>query len=260
MTFLEAASSGVVQGVTEFLPVSSSGHLVLLHALFGFQEPRLLFDLSLHLGTTAAVMASFWRHLLLLLTREKKFLFWVFLGSLPTAAIGLLFGKIFEQFFTQPQVVGFGFWVTAAFLWMGERLRPGVERELSGWSALLIGIGQGIAIIPGISRSGITIATGLLLGLRGKVAVQFSFFLMIPAVLGAFLYKALSSGGGLSAHWGGEAKELFLFGVGSLIAMGVGLWAIQMVLQTVEKRRLSFFSLYLLGMGLVTLFLFRGAS
>lgn len=252
MTLLEAASSGVVQGATEFLPVSSSGHLVLLHALFGFQEPKLLFDLCLHLGTTISVLVLFWKKIALLFTKEKEKLFFIFLGCLPTGVIGVLFAKTLESFFTQPRVVGWGFWITAIWLFIGERLRPKEEGSLTWWKALIVGVSQGIAIIPGISRSGSTIATGLLLGLKGSVAVEYSFLLSIPAIVGAFSYKLLSDEGPFLSF----SERGLPYAVGGGVAVFFGIFAIQMIQRLVEKKKLYFFSVYLLGLGLATFFYF----
>jgi len=256
MTFLEAASAGVVQGITEFLPVSSSGHLVLLHALFGLQESELLFDLFLHLGTMAAVLILFWRKILLFLTTEKKLFYFVILGSFPTAVLGALFAKAFEKFFTQPQVVGRGFLITALWLFLGERFRPEEGKGLSWWKAIVVGISQGIAMTPGISRSGSTIATALLLGVEGSLAVEYSFLLSIPAVTGAFLYKALSKDNAPFVFATFFGKGGMVVAVGTLTAMGFGIFAIKMIRRIVAKRRLYFFSIYLVLVGVATLLFF----
>ncbi|MFH1858099.1 MAG: undecaprenyl-diphosphate phosphatase [Candidatus Omnitrophota bacterium] len=254
MTFLEATFSGVVQGMTEFLPISSSGHLVLLHHFFGAQEPQLLFDLYLHLGTTLAVLILFWRKILNILTQEKKFLYHLFLGTLPAVGGALLFGGTIEKFFLQPRMVGVGFWVTAGWLLAGERLRPVRSRELNWVSALLIGMSQAVAMVPGISRSGMTIATGLMLGLKGELAVQYSFLLMIPAVAGAFLYEGFFNQSAPITFSGFFGKGSPIFAMGALTALAVGILAIAFVRRSVEKRKLSFFSLYLLMLGVITFF------
>lgn len=253
MTFFEAIASGMVQGITEFLPISSSGHLVLLHAYFGFQEPRLLFDLCLHLGTVAAVFVLFWRRFLLFFTEEKKLLYCVLLGSLPTGIIGLVFGSRVEHFFVQPKVVGVGFLLTAAWLFAGERFRSEKKKELNVWSALLIGVSQGIAILPGVSRSGATIATALLLGLTSAVAVEYSFFLSIPAVFGTFLYKLFKEENPWAFSFFREEGVGVV--VGMVTAMVFGIFAIRWITRIVQKGRLYFFSLYLLVLGMVTLLL-----
>ncbi len=250
MTLGEAASSGVVQGVTEFLPISSSGHLVLLHGLFGFQEPRLLFDLWLHVGSLGAVGIFYWRRILRLFQEFRQLGFLV-IGTVPAVFGGLFWGGALEQLFREPKAVGGGFLITAVWLWVGERFQAGRKRELNGWSALLIGISQGIALVPGISRSGMTIATGLLLGLEGKRAVEFSFLLLFPAVLGGFCYKLFGQGSSGEVAFLGREMPHFLIGGG--LAMGVGMLALSALERVVERRKLSFFSLYLVAVGLLTL-------
>jgi len=257
MTFLEATVAGVVQGTTEFLPISSSGHLVLLHALFGFKEPTLLFDLYLHLGTTIAVCVCFGKEILKYLSKERKVLGYLFLSTLATAMIGLPFEKMFESFFMNPQVVGLGFLMTSGVLLVGERFGGKKEEALSGKKAFLIGLGQGLAMVPGISRSGVTIVAGLLLGLKSAFAVQYSFLLLIPTVLGAFIVKLLRGKELDSVIFPFVGEKGFVFGTGMLVAALFGMVSIPVVSRMVEKRKLSLFSVYLVGLGLVTLFAFR---
>jgi len=259
MTLLEAASAGVVQGITEFLPISSSGHLVLLHQYFGFKAPDLLFDIFLHLGTVASVLVLFRKKIFLIFTKERALFGFVLLGTLPTVAMGIVLGKTLESFFTQPRVVGWGFLVSAVWLFLGQRFRHPQGGGLSAGKALLIGVSQGIAIVPGVSRSGATIATGLLVGLEGALAVEYSFLLSLPAIGGAFFYKVFLSKTGespaLSSFLGKEGSVIL---AGTLLAFGVGLFAIRVITRLVSKNKLYFFSLYLTLLGLLTLFLFGG--
>ncbi|MBI4436846.1 MAG: undecaprenyl-diphosphate phosphatase [Candidatus Omnitrophica bacterium] len=259
MTLLEAASAGALQGITEFLPISSSGHLVLLHQCFGFKEPKLLFDLFLHLGTVASVLILFRKKIFLSFTKERTLFRFVLLGTLPTVVIGLVLGKTLESFFTQPRIVGWGFLISAAWLFLGQRFRHPQGKGLSVGKALLIGASQGIAIVPGISRSGATIATGLLLGLEGSLAVQYSFLLSIPAIGGAFFYKVFLSKTeepvALPSFLGEEGRAML---AGTLLAFVVGLFAIRVIMRLVSKNKLYFFSLYLTLLGLLTLVIFRG--
>ena len=259
MTLLEAASAGAVQGLTEFLPISSSGHLVLLHHCFGLQEPNLLFDIFLHLGTVASVLLLFRKKIFLMLTKERTLFGFVLLGTLPTVAIGVVGGKTLESFFTQPRVVGWGFLVSAVWLFLGQRFRRPQGGGLSVGKALLIGVSQGIAIVPGISRSGATIATGLLVGLEGALAVEYSFLLSIPAIGGAFFYKVFLSKTeaslALSSFLPSEGMAVLL---GTALAFGVGLFAIRVITRLVSKNKLYFFSLYLTLLGLLTLLLLGG--
>lgn len=250
MTPFEAIASGVVQGLTEFFPISSSGHLALLHRLFGFEAPRLSFDLFLHIGTTLAILAAFRKELLSLFTTERRLWGLLFAGFLPTGIMGLLFAKPIEGLFQSPRVVSFSFLITALWLWAGT-LRRGEPRPLNGWRAFVIGVSQGIAMVPGISRSGATLATGLLLGVAPQEALRYSFFLAVPTVVAAFAYESVAH----PMAWGGDPVSLWLgFGV----SFGVGLFAIRALQGIARKGKLYCFSLYLVILGTASLFYFRG--
>ncbi len=248
MTPVEAIASGCVQGLTEFFPISSSGHLVFLHRLFGLEKPRLVFDLFLHLGTTLAIVITFWKDLVGLLTRERRLLGFVVFGFLPTGVMGFLFAKPIEKLFLDPRAVSISFLITALWLWVGSR-REG-NQGLNGWRAFVIGISQGIAMVPGISRTGATIATGLLLGVAPQEALRYSFFLAIPTIVAAFLYETLAH----PVLWDLSDGSLWL-GVG--ISFVVGLFAIRTLRSLMQRRRLHVFSLYLLVLGTVGLLVFR---
>jgi undecaprenyl-diphosphatase len=202
MTIFQALLLGVIQGLTEFLPVSSSGHLAIAqHYLPGFNQPGLLFDVLLHFGTMLAVVIYFRRELVRLALAcfrtgpeaetDRRILLLLVLASVPTAIIGLSFKDFFEQSFHNLPLIAVMLCVTGTLLFLSERLRkPGrTEAGLTGADALLVGTVQGLAIIPGISRSGSTIATLLLKGVDGETAARFSFLLALPAVAGATLLQ-----------------------------------------------------------------------
>jgi len=193
---VQAFVLGVVQGAAEFLPVSSSGHLVLVPALFGWDEPALAFDVLLHIATLVAVVAYFRRDLWLMvraffsrdpeLASERKLAWLVILGTIPTGIIGLAFNDFFESLFHSVSAVGVFLLVTAAFLALSERLSRKTMHDPAGmrWMhAIWIGIAQGMAIAPGISRSGATMAAGLGAGLDREQAARFSFLLSVPIIL-----------------------------------------------------------------------------
>jgi undecaprenyl-diphosphatase len=199
-----AAILGVVQGITEFLPVSSSGHLVLFQQWLPPVGDHVAFDLVLHLGTLLPVLFVY-RSELLAIPRDVvagegpflqrtgvRLLLLMFIGSVPTAIIGLVFQDVFEQLFANPVSVGVAFAVTGFVLFATRYMRQGdaTEGTTRWWQALVIGIAQGVAITPGVSRSGSTIAAGLLLGFKREFAARYSFLLSIPAIGGAFLLKA----------------------------------------------------------------------
>jgi undecaprenyl-diphosphatase len=195
---------GFVQGATEFIPVSSSGHLVLVPWLLGWDSPGLVFDTAVHWGTLVAVLLYFrhdWKLLVTAWVRslphrdrrspESRLVWLLLLGSVPAALLGFMFEDFFESLFGEPGWVSVFLLVTAALLAVAERVGSR-RRDLSDVApkdALLIGLGQAAAIAPGISRSGATICVGLLRGLRRQDAARFSFLLATPIILGAGLFK-----------------------------------------------------------------------
>lgn len=265
MNIPQALCLGVLQGITEFLPVSSSGHLALAQHLFGLQEPQLLFDVAVHVGTLMAVFLVFRSDLLQILKdnlsffgaqrpspshsggRESqtgvKMALMILVGSVPTALIGLSLRDIFERLFTSPATVGIFLWITGLFLILSRW--PRIDRNHldtpNALDALVIGLAQGAAIGPGLSRSGLTITTGLLLGLKPELAFRFSFLLSIPAILGALALETY--------HLGGHHPGWHILTVGCFSAFLVG-WAALRVLQSlVGKGKLFYFAPYCFAVG-----------
>ena len=265
MNILQALFLGVLQGITEFLPVSSSGHLALAQYLFGLKEPQLFFNVAVHVGTLMAVFLVF-RSDLLQILRECFSLFcrprsspphsagsvaptgvkmalMILVGSIPTALIGLLLRDIFERFFTSPAVVGVFLWTTGLVL-IWSRWPRFNRKQLDTpnlLDALVIGLAQGTAISPGLSRSGVTITAGLLLGLRPELAFRFSFLLSIPAILGALALEGYNLAGN---HPGWH-----ILAVGFFSAFLVG-WVALLILQSVVgKGKLSYFAPYCFALG-----------
>lgn len=206
MSIIQAIILGIVQGATEFIPVSSSGHLVLVPWLLGWNSPGLVFDTVVHWGTLVAVLAYFWHDWLALITAWLRGLFrwdwrdpnarlmWlIIVGTIPAAVIGYLFEDFFESLFGEPVWVSVFLLVTAGLLALSERLgeRQWELDDLKWVDALLVGLGQTAAIAPGISRSGATMAAGLLRGVKRPAAARFSFLLATPIILGAGLFKLL---------------------------------------------------------------------
>jgi undecaprenyl-diphosphatase len=263
MNTTEAILLGIIQGLTEFLPVSSSGHLVLFQQLFGLKEAELFFDVCVHLGTLLAVIVVFRQeitNIMLALTRlsssrgskktlwqkiesdpDLKLALLIVIGSIPTAIMGFLFRGIADRLFASAFIVGLMLILTGLLLWItrwaaprGEK--PGADR-LSPQNALIIGVVQGLAIVPGISRSGSTISIGLLLGIRREAAARYSFLLSIPAIIGAGL---LSLKAGLSQA--DPAIRISL--LGAVTAAFVGYGALKCLLHVVKKGRLHMFAPY----------------
>lgn len=262
MSFFDAILLGILQGATEFLPVSSSGHLALAQNLLGdFEQSGVLFDVLLHVGSMVAVFLYFRRDLVGLITSlwrrddtaaQQRFMVWLLIaGSVPTAVIGLLFKDFFIGLFERPVIVCIMLLITGALLWLAESLRNRDQSrtKLSFVDAIVVGTVQGCAIIPGISRSGSTIAALLLRGVDGETAARFSFLLALPAVFGAALLslKDLDS----------VAPGTFLpYLAGTLAALLTGLICIHLLMGVIRRRRLHWFAFYCWfvgGLGLVFL-------
>ncbi len=260
----QAAAMGVLQGVTEFLPVSSSGHLVLIPHFLGWPIPPVTFDAMVHWGTLVAVVAYFRSELLALakawlrsVTAGERsslaYLSWlILLGTIPAVMAGLLLDDFFESLFSSPRVVSVALMGTALLLTIAElRVRPRKGMEKLSWlDALFIGLFQALAITPGISRSGSTITAGVLAGLDRKDAARFSFLLAVPVILGAGLKKLLDLI--LAGGWQGQWLPLSLGFVSALVS---GYLSIAFLLSFVKRRRLYVFAIYCLALGLAGLLL-----
>ena len=266
-SLVPAVLLGLLQGLTEFLPVSSSGHLALAQSLIpGFSQPGVLFDVTLHIGTLVAVCIYFWQDLrgmaLSLFSSgrgdaaaSRRMLWLLIAGSVPTAAIGLLFRKQFEAMFSDVYGVGVWFIVTGVLLFLTDRVSTR-GRELSAMGlldALVIGVAQGLAIIPSLSRSGATIAAGVFLGLERGLLVRYSFLLSIPAVAGAFVLELVTH-----RHEALQGFDPLAYGAGTLAALVVGYWSIGVLLNMTRSRRLSVFAYYCWAVGGLALFLAVG--
>lgn len=254
MNIWQAIVLGLVQGVTEFVPVSSSGHLVLVPWLLGWTSSGLAFDTLVHWGTLVAVLIYFGRDWWTLITTwlrslihpEKREaparLMWLLiLGTLPAAALGYLGEEFFESLFGQPMWVSLFLLGTAGILVISEwRGRPRREIESLHWrDALAIGCGQALAIVPGISRSGATLSVGLLRGLPRAMAARFSFLLSTPIILGAGLFQLITL---LSEpEPAGQALTLF---AGFLSAALSGYFCIWFLLRYLQRRKLYPFAIY----------------
>jgi len=262
---------GIIQGLTEFLPISSSGHLVIFQHLIELRNPGLLLDISLHVGTLLAVLIFFRGEITAMITesigfarrvfREKKpigeiqqaphaaLTFWILVGTIPTALLGAIFNLFFQKMFASTFLVGFMLMVTGAILG-ASRLIPDYSTKRRGVdfiSAIAVGLAQGAAIIPGISRSGATIVCGLFCGLNRDMAGRFSFLLAIPAIIGASVLKL-------------DMVEMAEIGfipllAGILVSFSVGLIALKITMGMLRKGKLYYFSPYCFLAGIVALFI-----
>jgi len=270
MESLQSVMLGIIQGLTEFLPVSSSGHLVLLQNLFGIREPELLFDISLHIGTLIAIFIVFYREIRSILqtllrvpalikssgslkslfadNEEIRIAALIIIGSIPTAILGILFHKITDQIFGSVWIVGVMLLVTGTLLWFTRRItiegRPLIKVRIR--DALMIGLIQGMAIMPGISRSGATISMALFLGMNREVAGRYSFLLSIPAILGALILSLNST----IIQTDIPVRIILL---GTVTAAIVGYIGLKILLRLVKQGHLYYFAPYCWLLGAVTL-------
>lgn len=239
---------GIVQGLTEFLPVSSSGHLVVLQRLLGMRGQELAITVLLHLATSLAVVIFFWRDILKLF-RNPRLIFFILLVTLITGIIGILGKDLFEKLFSAPQAVGWALSVTAIIL-IATRFFTAKAQDLTFKDAIILGIAQGIAIIPGISRAGITISTLLFLGKDRDTAFRISFLASIPAVLGAVLLEAKKINFSLT----GKSLDLTL---SFALSLCTGLAALGLLKLVLRKAKLYYFGYYCLLLSLLILFFIR---
>ncbi len=259
MTLTQALLLGIVQGITEFLPVSSSGHLTLLQYFFGFQslDGFILFDLVLHLGTLCAIFAVFQTEILRLFGKDPSRFRQVVLGTLPLFPLAFILKPI-ESVFDKPEFFGLFFLVTAALLYAGIRFgyeKPPKERELSKWKdSLFIGLFQALAIFPGISRSGSTISAARLAGWSQSDAVTFSFLLAIPAILGGASLKTLQ----ILTLKNDSLPPLgsLQYVAGFCAAFIVGYAALNLLIRLATKEKFMYFVWYCLALGAATSFYF----
>lgn len=267
MDVIQAIILGIVQGLTEFLPVSSSAHLVFFQNMLG-TGPSVAFDTVLHLGTLVAVVSFFWRDILSMikalvssildLFRGKflegvkedvyKRLVWLLVvGTIPAGVMGIAFKNEFEALFTSILAVGVFLLITGVLLWMSEHYKQGNKevKEVSFKNALAIGIFQGFAIAPGISRSGSTIAAGLFSGLNRELAARYSFLLSIPAILGAALVQVKDI----------TALDMTLTALiaGFIAAVVFGYLAIKLLLKIIKEWSLNIFAYYCWVVGIASI-------
>jgi undecaprenyl-diphosphatase len=262
VNFLAAALLGVIQGLTEFLPVSSSAHLILARVFFGWETPEfgLAFDVALHVGTLAAILAFFHAEILAMARALPGFLEpspdasvrllrLLAIGTIPAILVGLLFNEYIESTMRTAPVaaaaLAIGALVMIAAERTGERWRN--EQTLTITDALLIGTAQACALIPGVSRAGITIAVGMFLGLRRDAAARFTFLLAIPAIVAAGGKEAFEL-----RHASPDPQMLSLFLIGAVLSAAVGYLTIKYFVRFLAGHRLDVFAYYRLALAAAT--------
>lgn len=270
MTILKAIVLGIIQGLTEFLPVSSSGHLAVTQRLLKVPENRILFfTIMLHIGTLFSIFFVYSKDIAMIVVeffrliketikgrgfkvnnKYRKLSVFIIVATIPTGLMGILLGNIFESFFSSTLIIGIALLITGTLLWLAERFSPGKRniQDMHWVDATIIGIFQGLAITPGLSRSGSTIVGSLFRGFNKELATKFSFLVSIPAILGAAVL---------------EFKDVLKFGMGD-ISIGVtiagilaafisGLFAIKALINLIKKEKLYYFSFYTWTVGLIVI-------
>lgn len=267
MTPWQAILLGILQGLTEFLPVSSSGHLVIVPHLLGWPDPGLLLDAMLHVGTLAAIVVFFWGDLIRLATAAiasirrrsladpmARVAWGLVVGTIPGALAGVLLEDVFERLFGMPRAAAAFLLVTAVLLLVSEYASRDARRArrpltaLAWLDALVIGLAQMMAIIPGLSRSGSTIAAGMLMGFPREEAARFSFLLGVPIMVGTGLYQILKIVTGTVT-----STPLAVMLVGVIAAAMSGYVAIAGLLALVRRRSLVGFAVYCIVFGALVL-------
>ncbi len=252
VNIIQAIILGIVQGITEWLPISSSGHLVIFQHFFNLDVP-IFFDIMLHVATLLVIFVVFYKDILQMLkallkldfkSEHGKMNLFIIIGSIPTAIIGFVFHDLFESFFSNLTAVAIALLVTG-FILYSTKLVKNNNHKITLIDSVLVGIAQGLAIIPGISRSGSTISIGMLLGIKKELVAKFSFLLAIPAIIGATLF---------------EAKDFasidinvipLLFGM--LSAFIVGYLSLKWLLNLIIKQKFHLFAYYCWTVGILLL-------
>jgi undecaprenyl-diphosphatase len=270
MTFIDAIILGLLQGLTEFLPVSSSGHLVLGQQVLGvLHGDNITFEVFVHFGTLFSILAVFykdvWQIFVSLLRGIRRpgsvgtlikddehfrLAFLIIFASIPAAIIGLAFKPYVERAFTDVNLVGVMLMVTGLVLFLTRMTNPKPDKMVGWWTALLIGIAQAFAVLPGISRAGMTISAGLFAGVARNQAARFSFLLALPAIFGATLLETVEVVGETI-----EKDFLVVLIIGTIAAFISGYLAIKTIFVVLKKDKFSYFAFYCLLIGITVVLL-----
>lgn len=269
MTFLDALILGIVQGITEFLPISSSGHLVLAESVLGLDVEALKsFDVAVHIGTLAAIIIYFWKDFVGLIMgflswigfgrksdkhkEYQKLIGYIVLATIPAVIIGLFFGDAIDYLFRNPMYVGLFMIIIAEVFIIAEGVLKKYKKEtkIKLGHALIIGLAQAAALIPGVSRSGSTIAAGIFQGVSREKAARFSFLLAMPAIFGAGLLTLVKE-----MRSDGFSVEAMPMIVGFIASVAAGFGAVYFLMKFLKNHTLKVFSVYLFVVGVISVFL-----
>jgi len=251
MTVLQSLVLGLVQGLTEFLPISSSGHLVLFQKFFGLQEGVLTFDVLVHLGTLVAVFVVFWQDIASIIRKPwQRLSLLIIVATIPTGLMGLGLKDFFESLFESGKSLGFEFIATGLIIWFADSIRQRSKgiKEISYFDAAFVGVMQGIAILPAVSRSGLTIAGSLFRGIDRTTAARFSFLVSIPAIAGAAVLDLKD------VIEQGVPQGLALpYLVGFIASAVSGYWAIKFMIKLLQRGSMKGFAYYVWALGVVVI-------
>jgi len=250
MNYIDTIILGLIQGLTEFLPVSSSGHLVLGKFLLGAEMPGVVFELAVHFGTLMSVLIYFRKRVWGLikavytpaLEEERRMILYLVLGMVPAVVIALIFKEFIKTAFAAPLMAAVFLVVTGIVLIVTAAFEKGLK-NINAPRSLLIGLAQALAILPGVSRSGMTIAAGLFSGVKPIVAAEYSFLLSIPAILGAIVFMAkdiISIDRSMISH----------YAVGAVVAFISGLFAVYLLLDLIKRGKFKYFGFYCIAAGI----------
>jgi len=257
MDIIQSLILGAIQGITEFLPVSSSGHLVLFQKIFGFQEPPIFFDTLVHFATLLAVVIFLRKEIFSIAKdikdkKNQKLIALLILATIPIVIVGLLIKENINQVFNSLELLSIAFLATAVILLFTKIFRNEQKSlEKLGWiNSLFIGVFQALAILPGVSRSGATISAGLFAGLKREDAFKFSFLLAIPAILGAMVLQIFEISpesliGGFAANF-----------IGFITAAIFGFLSLKILERIIVKGKLHYFAIYCFSLGII-IFIFN---
>ncbi len=256
MNALSAAILGIIQGLTEFLPISSSGHLMLFKKLLGVETDNMLFDVAVHLGTLVPIFLIYWRDIWELIKKPfQKTTYLLIMATVPAVVAALFFEDAVDMLFQSGPFLALGFIITGIALLLADKIgEKGYKKDkaITFADALIIGIVQAVAITPGISRSGSTITGGLFRGLTRQTAAKFSFLMSIPVILGAAVLqiKSIVSGGVTILP-----SDILPIVIGFITAMLSGYLAISFMINIISRGKLKYFSFYVFGLAILWLIL-----
>ncbi len=264
MDIIQAISLAILQGLTEFLPISSSAHLILLPILLGWEDQGLAFDVAVHIGTLSAVVAFYRKDISQIIkawfssiigkgvTDDSKLAWYIVLGTIPVGLVGISLSDTVETTLRFPIIIAAATIIFAILLWYAERESTETRATVTLKVAIIVGLFQAIALIPGTSRSGITITAGLLMGLKREYAARFSFLLSVPVIALAGMLK------GLDLYQSSEPLMLNYMILGAVISSAVAYFSISWFLKLLDKVGMMPFVYYRIILGIFLTFVFFG--